>query len=61
MIIPIIDEVFPFRAPPPRKIDLLSTCKFSREDLEQGQANTGMVDLPDNVEAPTVRHIMDII
>lgn len=41
--IPIIDEVFPFRAPPPRKID------------------TGMVDLPDDVEAPTVRHIMNII
>lgn len=39
MAIPIIDEVFPFRAPPPRKIDLLSTCEFSREDLEQGQAN----------------------
>lgn len=36
MTIPIIDEVFPFRAPPPRKIDLLSTCEFSREDLEQG-------------------------
>lgn len=63
MTIPIIDEaLLPFRAPPPRKIDLLSTCEFSREDLgEQGQADTAMVDLPDDVEAPTVRRIMDII
>lgn len=63
MAIPIIDEALPFRAPPPRKIDLLSTCEFSREDLgEQGQADdTTMVDLPDDVEAPTVRRIMDII
>lgn len=27
----------------------------------RGQVNTGMVDLPDNVEAPIVRHIMNII
>ncbi|WVO25253.1 uncharacterized protein IAS62_006644 [Cryptococcus decagattii] len=43
VIIPIIDEVVPFQAPPPRKIDLLSTY------------------LPDDVEATTVRQIMDII
>lgn len=61
MIIPIIDEVVPSQAPPHRKIDLLSTCAFFREDPELGQADICMVDLPDDVEAPTVRQIMDMV
>ncbi|XAO27800.1 hypothetical protein I312_106662 [Cryptococcus bacillisporus CA1280] len=32
VIIPIIDEVTPFQAPPPRKIDLLST--YLPDDVE---------------------------
>lgn len=34
---------------------------FSREDPELGEADICVVDLPDDVEATTVRQIMDII